>query len=406
MKRPDGHLYAQGYRIARNFEQEQQIQLLKYASNWASSCIRLKNRPLPGLGVLSPDAVHRIAVLSLLVAAFGCKHEPKVEPSPAPKSSVTASAPDVAAAASAAAVTSAAPADSGVLRDSSSGRGPEGAAEKPSGAAPDARRYRWLGADHLKYPAPSDSLEARFPTPPGYERIALPPDSFGAWLRGLPLAAPGTPVLSNSGDQVYPGDDPYVAAVVAIDVGAGDLQQSPDAIIRLHAEWLWSNDKPDAISYKSASKLDMPFSRWAKGQRLMPSGPNVFWVVKNKPREPDYGDFRQYIDAVMLWSNNVSLAMRAKRVEKPAELSAGDFFLQSRGKGHALLVLDVAQKPTGERVALLGQALQSPAQSFHVLRLGHATAWFSIRPPNPLLTPRGGEFSWADLERLEPKAGE
>src|SRR3954470_1532616 len=49
----------------------------------------LKNRPWPGLGVLSPDAVHRIAVLTLLIAASGCKHAPKVDP---PKSSVTASA--------------------------------------------------------------------------------------------------------------------------------------------------------------------------------------------------------------------------------------------------------------------------------------------------------------------------
>jgi hypothetical protein len=75
-------------------------------------------------------------------------------------------------------------------------------------ATADTHRYRWLGDDNLKYPAPVDSLEARFPTPPGYQRIALAPDSFGAWLRALPLAAPNTPVLSNSGDTVYPGDDP------------------------------------------------------------------------------------------------------------------------------------------------------------------------------------------------------
>jgi len=342
--------------------------------------------------------VHRIAVLSLLVAALGCKHESKVDAVAPPKSSDTASAPaaSLAPVVTTNAVAATAPADAAALVDG----GP------PSGAAPDARRYRWLGADNLKYPAPVDSLETRFPTPPGYQRVTVEAGSFGEWLRGLPLAASGTPVVSNSGDTVYPGDDPYVAAVIAIDVGAGDLQQSSDAVTRLHAEWLWANDKPDAISYRSASKLDMPFSRWAKGQRLLPSGPNVFWVVKGKPRDPSYSDFRQYIDAVMLWSNNVSLATRASRVSDPAQLTAGDFFLQSRGKGHAVLVLDVAQKPTGERVALLGQALQSPAQSMHVMRLGHATAWFSMRPPNPVLTPRGDEFSWADLERLEPKKDE
>jgi len=343
--------------------------------------------------------VHRIFVFSVFLAAYGCKHEPKGDAVAPPKSSVTASAP----AASAASPSSAPPSDGPAQAIASPG--PDAGATA-GGTTPDPRRYRWLGADNLKFPAPVDSLETRFPTPPGYRRVAVEANSFGEWLRGLPLAAPGTPVLSNSGDVVYPGDDPYVAAVIAIDVGVGDLQQSSDAITRLHAEWLWASDKPDAISYRSASKLDMPFSRWAKGQRLLPSGPNVFWVVKGKPHDATYSDFRQYIDAVMLWSNSVSLGMRASHVSDPAQLTAGDFFLQSRGKGHALLVLDVAQKPTGERVALLGQALQSPAQSMHVMRLGHATAWFSMRPPNPVLTPRADEFSWADLERLEPKKDE
>ena len=38
----------------------------------------------------------------------------------------------------------------------------------------------------------------------------------------------------------------------------------------------------------------------------------------------------------------------------------------------------------------------------HVMRLGHATAWFSMRPPNPVLTPRADEFSWAERRASEP----
>jgi len=288
----------------------------------------------------------------------------------------------------------------------SGGAAPIASATPGEGGALDSHKYRWLADENLKFPKAVASLEARFPTPPGYHRVTNAPGSFGEWLRGLPLAAEGTPVVSNTGDTVIKGDDDYVAAVVAIDVGAGDLQQSSDAIVRLHAEWLWGSDKPDAISYRSASKLDMPFSRWAHGQRLLASGPNVFWVVKGKPKDPTYEDFRQYIDAVMLWTNNVSLAMRSVRVTDPKDLEPGDFFLQTRGKGHAILVLDLAEKPTGERVALLGLAFQSPAQSIHVVRLGRATAWFSMRPPNPVLTPRADEFTWDELERLEPKKEE
>lgn len=338
----------------------------------------------------------RIVVPSILVVtlSLGCKHEAKPEPSVAPESSVAASTPATSAIATPSA--SVAPPSAGNVDAGS----PDAGAAIVAGQ-PDPHRYRWLGADNLKFPPAVDALEARFPNPPGYVRVPVTPGSFAEWLRGLPLAAPGTPVLSHAGDTVFAGDDAYVAGVVAIDVGAGDLQQSADAVIRLNGEWLWSTDQLNAISYKSTTKLDMPFSRWAKGQRLLAAGPNMGWVVKGKPKDPTYGDFRQYIDAVMLWSNNVSLALRATRVEDPAKLAAGDFFLQTRGKGHAIVVLDVAQKPTGERVALLGQSLQSPAQSIHVMRLGPATAWFSMRPPNPVLTPRADEFLWTDLMRLE-----
>jgi hypothetical protein len=347
-------------------------------------------------------ATSALTGVGLLLLA-SCHHQPKGD-TDAPKATDTASAaasavvaPSASVAGESSAVASANPAPAG---------GATPPAVLPGSSAPDPKKYRWLGADNLKFPKPVDSLEARFPTPPGYQRVVNAPGSFAEWLRGLPLAAEDTPVVNNSGDTVFAAGDDYVAAVAAIDVGAGDLQQSSDAIVRLNAEWLWASDKPDAISYRSASKLDMPFSRWAKGQRLIASGPNVFWVVKTKPRDATYDDFRQYIDAVMLWTNSVSLATRATHVADPKDLAAGDFFLQTRGKGHAMLVLDVAEKPTGERVALLGQALQSPAQSFHVIRLGRETAWFSMRPPNPVLTRRSDEFSWDELERLEPKKEE
>ncbi|MEO7032793.1 MAG: DUF4846 domain-containing protein [Polyangiaceae bacterium] len=347
------------------------------------------------IGRRSPRPIALLLFGALLGA--GCKHAP-TNPTDDRKSPVTANASGGASA-------HPAPSAIAVASSAASNAPPPDAGDAPTtpSAACSPRCYRWLLVGTPKFPAPVDTLQERFPTPPGYQRVPVAAGSFAEWLRGLPLAAKDTPVVSNSGATVFSAEDDYVAAVVSIDVGAGDLQQSADAVVRLNAEWLFAYDKQDAISYRSATKLDMPFSRWARGQRLIASGPNVFWVVKGKPKEPTYDDFRQYIDSVMLWTNNVSLAMRATHVSEPKDLTAGDFFLQTRGKGHALLVLDVAQKPTGERVALLGQALQNPAQSFHVIRLGRETAWFSMRPPNPVLTPRSDEFSWDELSRLEPK---
>jgi hypothetical protein len=149
----------------------------------------------------------------------------------------------------------------------------------------------------------------------------------------------------------------------------------------------------------SATKLNMPLSRWEKGQRLIPNGPNVFWVIKGKPSEVDHAEFRRYLDAVFNWANSTSLALRSTPVEDPKQLVAGDFFLQSREPNHVAVVLDVAEKPSGERVALLGQA-RNPAESIHVVRPGKATPWFSVRPPVPVLTPHSKALSWSDLRRM------
>lgn len=276
---------------------------------------------------------------------------------------------------------------------------PPEAAALPSTVS-DSKRYAWLASDR-DFPKPDASLEARFPTPPGYVRVKVERGSFAEWLRGLPIAAEDTPVKSYDGKETLPAGDDYLAGVLAIDVGNSDLQQSSDVIVRLHAEYLWSRGERAKISYLSATKLEMPLTRWEKGQRLIPNGASVFWAVKGKPAEIDHAEFRKYLDAIFNWANSTSLSPRSSAVADPAQLTAGDFFLQSKPPNHVAVVLDIAEKPSGERVALLGQA-RNPAENIHVVRPGRATPWFSVRPPVPVLTPHSQGLPWQDLRRLSP----
>jgi len=151
--------------------------------------------------------LRRLGWLGLLIAGVSCKHAPKAGPTSDSKSPDTATSAGTLVAPSAsiaphtdttATVDAGAPPDAGTVA-------------KTEAAGSEAQRYRWLGADNLKFPAPVDSLQTRFPTPPGYQRVAVAPGSFAEWLRGLPLAAPGTPVVNNSGDTVFKADDDYVA---------------------------------------------------------------------------------------------------------------------------------------------------------------------------------------------------
>lgn len=295
---------------------------------------------------------------------------------------------------------SSAPAASAPVAAASISAAPSAAAAPGAPYSPDPKRYGWL-AGNREFPKPDATLEARFPTPPGYSRVKVEAGSFAEWLRSLPMAPEGTAAKTFDGKESLSADDDYLAGVVAIDVGSSDLQQSSDVIVRLHAEYLWSRGDRDKISYLSATKLNMPLARWERGQRLIPNGANVFWAVKGKPAEVDHAEFRKYLDSIFNWANSTSLSPRSTPVADPKDLVAGDFFLQSSSPNHVAVVLDLAEKPSGERLALLGQA-RNPAESIHVVRPGKATAWFSVRPPVPVLTPHSKALAWEDLRRLGP----
>lgn len=264
--------------------------------------------------------------------------------------------------------------------------------------APDGQQYAWLSVDSIRSPKAVTTLLKGTPTPPGYARAELEPGSFGAWLRHLPLAAPGTPVLDWRGGEVRSGQDEYIEAIVAIDVGRGDLQQSPDVILRFHAEWQWSLGRRNH-SYAAATKDPVAYDKWIQGQRILARDNHLYWIQKTDPSPPDdYRAFREYLSTVFLWLESTAVRMQSTPV--PAnDVQPGDFFLQRSKPNHLAIVLDIAHKD-GKRLALIGQAL-SPATNVHVIRPGRSTPWFSLRPPENVLTSEG-ELQWEELRRLKP----
>jgi hypothetical protein len=258
----------------------------------------------------------------------------------------------------------------------------------------DRERYPWLaGATDL---APVDALEDRIAPPAGFSRISIAKDAFGAWLRRLPLAAPGTPVLSHRGGVILPADHDNLAAVVALDIGNQDLQQCADSVIRLHAEWRWSQGHRDHL-YQAADKTPMPFEHWARGERVVGHGSSIAWTPATRRPDSSHAAFRGYLDAVFGWTNTVALARDTVPVAL-ADLRPGDFVVQPGSPGHAVLVLDLATAPDGRRAVLLGQGFM-PAQNFQVLRPTPESAWFMLAP-DALKTPFWPAFPWSSLHRF------
>jgi hypothetical protein len=311
------------------------------------------------------NARSTLALVALVALCTACREAPAITQEPAPPATPSATAEETPA---------------------------------PASSAPSVRRdthvYPWLGEPGV--PPVTGDLEARFAPPAGFARVELEPPSFGAWLRTLPTAAAGTPVRSYDGSLLLPADDRRIAGVVALDVGRADLQQCADAVIRLHAEWSWSRGERD-MSYRAASGLALPFTRWARGERIVAQGASIAWAPGSGPAR-DHAGFRKYLDAVFAWANTVSLEKQARSVGFE-QIRPGDFFVLPGNPGHAVLVLDLAQQGS-KKVALLGQSFM-PAQNFQVLRPSRDRIWFDLDPERPVATPFWRPFPWSSLRRLD-----
>lgn len=253
-------------------------------------------------------------------------------------------------------------------------------------------RYGWLDADAAVRP-----LSEVFAPPPGAARVAAPEGSFAAWLRDLPLRPADAPVLRYDGALLHGADDPRVAAVAEIDVGAKDLQQCADFIIRLHAEWLWSAGRADEAAYRFTSGDEARWTAYARGERPKIRGRKVTWSRAAKAAR-DRATFRKYLDLVFMYAGTASLARDADRVKR-GDLAAGDFFVLGGHPGHAVVVLDVAEAPGGRRYALIGQGFL-PARDLHVLASGERhDPWFDLSG-DQVATPFWQPFPWSSLRRL------
>lgn len=240
---------------------------------------------------------------------------------------------------------------------------------------------------------PHVRLSERFSPPAGFQRVEVSPDSFGAFLRELPLRTDRVEVRSYRGERLSSPAE----ALVLIDVGAKDLQQCADAVIRLHAEYLWASGRADLAAYHFTSGDRSRWRDWQRGERFRVKGSKVERVM-GAARAGDHATYRQWLDHTFVYAGSRSLARDSSPVP-PGEVQPGDFYVIGGSPGHAVIVLDVAVDERGRRAALIGQSFM-PAQDIHVLRGRHARVldrvWFLLPDEEEptLNTP-----SWAPFHR-------
>jgi hypothetical protein len=263
-------------------------------------------------------------------------------------------------------------------------------APPPQPSAALLARYPWPLAE-----ATYDALWRRFPAPRGFTRVALPPESWGAWLRGLPLRRPGTPVVNGAGQVRLPGAWPQLGAVVDIDLRRNE--QCADIIYRLRAEWLWVTGHPEQLSFRATDGSTLSWADWKRGVRPVLAVKKLVYVRTAQP-DGSRTSFDRYLAAIFNWCGTLSLDRDTVPVT-PGDVQPGDILVKGGAPGHAMLIVDLAQDRAGHRQALVAQGWL-PEQSIYVVSPLGQRGWFGLDPKHPIDVPMWGRFEWSDLQRF------
>lgn len=212
-------------------------------------------------------------------------------------------------------------------------------------------------------------------TPKGFIRMTAEQGSFAAWLRTVPLKKGKTVFLYNG--KLKPNQSAQFA-VIDIPTGNKDLQQCADVVMRLRAEYLFSQKKYADIAFMDYS------GKWYKWQGR-----------DNRPL------FDNYLQTVFGWCGSASLEKQLKPVTDLNNIKTGDVFVQGGFPGHAVIVADMAVNEQGKKVYMLIQGYQ-PAQDMHVLinpRNGELSPWYEVNEAEDAIVTPEWTFSKSHMRQ-------
>lgn len=241
-------------------------------------------------------------------------------------------------------------------------------------------------------------LSTRILTPEGFKRIIINNDSFGEYLRQLPLKPHGSVVTLYDG-RTKPNFDIY-DAVADLNIGEKDLHQCADAVMRLRAEYLWNQEQYDKIHFNFTNGFRVDYFEWMNGKRIVVEGNETYWTQSSSPSNT-YQDFWKYLEIIFTYAGTLSLSEELDSVDI-IDMDIGDVFIQGGSPGHAIIVVDIAINPnTNEKYFLLAQSYM-PAQDIQILKNPNnsiISPWYSANLNDSLITPEW-IFQKTDLKRF------
>jgi hypothetical protein len=189
------------------------------------------------------------------------------------------------------------------------------------------------------------TIKTRFNTPENFKRVDSPDNSWEQFLQNLPLKPHGSRVKLYNGDFKY-NNNPYLA-VVDLPIGNRDLHQCADAIMRLRADYLFSQKNYNEIKF------------------LFVSGKKTNYIDYLNGKIPNEKNLWSYMEYVFSYAGTISLNKELKP-KKIDDLEIGDVFIRGGSPGHAVIVVDKCVNNKGNVKFMLAQSFM-PAQEIEIM---------------------------------------
>ena len=183
-------------------------------------------------------------------------------------------------------------------------------------------------------------------------------------------------------------------------VGEEDLQQCADAVMRLKAEFLFSQKSYNDIQFKATDGTNLSFKKWEQGTRYKLVGNRLAEYTTTTASTNKRAELEDFLKVVFSYCGTLSLAAQLNAVPNFDDIQPGDVFVKGGSPGHAMIVIDAAMNGAGKKVFMLAQSYM-PAQDIHVVKNPankNLSPWYEVNRDEAVITPEW-DFYTTQLKR-------
>jgi hypothetical protein len=224
------------------------------------------------------------------------------------------------------------------------------------------------------------TVQTRFKLPEGFSRTLCDSNSFGHYLRELPLKEHGSVVHLFDG-TVKVNNSTYLA-VIDLPIRGNKDHQCADAVMRLRAEYLFSKQLYSKIEFLFVSGKTSKYLNYLNG------------------KTPNENNLWKYMCHTFAFANTYSLDKQLKS-KGMNDLDIGDIFIIGGFPGHAIIVVDKCINQEGKVKFMLAQSYM-PAQEIQILDnpANPGCPWYDLDFGQTLVTP-DWDFTASQLKSFE-----